>query len=385
MCTNRIVKSMLLALVAIAALVVPSSSLAAAGSHGGAVVFSRVVTKTEKVVVKDAEGNPVKDEEGKEKTEDKTTVEGGLFAVKDGKLNQLTEDPTDTEPAFSPDGTAIAYVRDGDVFSVRADGSGLRRLTNGTELDSAPLVSPNGKFLVFERRAAAGSPADLYSVSILGGGANRLTSDPNDDHEASFSPDGKAVVFVRSVAETGGGTADDLYSMRPTGARQARLTRTARLDEFSPRYFAGGIVYSRGESGEGPSAYADVYTAKRNGRRAKAQIAGAGSAYVEDVTREGHTVLFRRDQGLWVKRIGNGKARKISDLPDKSETNAVFSSDGKKVAAFSEVDGRTQLSSIDVASGDDRELAEGFEPDESSGGAGQVSTIGPVITWQPVR
>jgi dipeptidyl aminopeptidase/acylaminoacyl peptidase len=383
--TTPIIKSMLLAVVAVAALVVPSAFASAAGSHGGAVVFSRVVTKTEKVVVKDAEGNPVKDEEGNEKTEEKTTVEGGLFAVKDGKLNQLTEDPTDTEPAFSPDGRAIAFVRDGDVFSVRADGSGLRRLTSGPELDSAPLVAPSGKFLVYERRTAEGAPADLYSVSMLGGGSKQLTNDGDEEHEASFSPDGKAVIYVRSVAETGGGTADDLYSMRPNGARQARLTRTARIDEFSPRYFAGGIVYSRGESTPGPSAYADVYTAKRNGKKVKAQIAGAGSAYVEDVTRDGHTVLFRRDQGLWVKRIGAGKARKISDLPDNSETNSVFSSDGKKVAAFSMVDGRTQLSSIDVASGDDRELAEGFEPENPSGNGGQVTTIGPVITWQPVR
>jgi Tol biopolymer transport system component len=385
MFTTRIIKSILLAIVAIAALAGPSSSLAAAGSHGGAVVFSRLVTKTEKTVVKDAEGNPVKDAEGNVKEEEKTTVEGGLFAVKDGKLNQLTEDPTDTEPAFSPDGRAIAFVRAGDVYSVRADGSGLRRLSNGSELDSAPVVAPSGKFVVYERRAASGSPADLYSVSALGGGSKQLTDSSDDDHEASFAPDGRAIVFVRSIAETGGGTADDIYSMRPTGAQQARLTRTARLDEFSPRYFAGGIVYSRGESGEGPSAYADVYTAKRNGRKAKAQIAGAGSAYVEDVTADGHTVLFRRDQGLWVKRIGAGKAKKISELPDNSETNAVFSSDGRKVAAFSEVDGRTQLVSIDVANGDDRELAEGFEPEEPTGSTGQVSTIGPVITWQPVR
>src|SRR5262249_29416891 len=100
-----------LAVAACAALLIPGAA-AAAGS-GGAVVFSRVVTKTTKEVVKDAEGNPVKevvkdkdgkpvlDKEGKEETKDKmqekTTVEGGLFAVKDGHLNQLTEDPTDTE------------------------------------------------------------------------------------------------------------------------------------------------------------------------------------------------------------------------------------------------------------------------------------------------
>ncbi len=356
-------RTIITGLLAILALALPAAGAAAAG-HSGAVVFSRVVAKT------------TKDAEGKEAT----TTEGGLYAVRDGRLNQLTEDPTDTEPAFSPDGRAIAFVRSGDVFSVRADGSGLRRLTSGTEIDSAPTVSPSGKLVLFERRSADGAPADLYAVNSLGGGARAVTSTPEDDHEASFSADGRLIVFVRSA-----GTADDLYSVRPSGARAARLTRTGRVDEFSPRYFAGGIVFSRGESGKGPSAYADVYTVRRDGKKIRPQVAGAGSAYVEDVSPNGRTVLFRRDQGLWVKQIGPQRARKLSQLPDGSETNAVFSSDGKRVAAFIEADGREQLSSIAVSSGSTTELAEGFEPLEPSTEPGTVTTLGPVITWQPVR
>lgn len=371
----------LLALLALAALMAPG---AGAAGHGGAVVFSRVVTKTVSEPVRDAEGNPVKDEEGNEQFEQVTKTEGGLFAVRDGRLNQLTEDPADTEPSFSPDGRAIIFSRGGDLFTVRADGSGLRGLTSGDALDSAPAVSPNGRIVVFERRASADAPADLFTVAASGGGLRALTSTSDDEHEASFAPDGRAIVFVRSAAESGGGTADDLYSVRPSGARMARLTRTAQIDEFDPRYFAAGIVFSRGESGEEASAYADVYTMRRNGRKLKPLVAGSGSAYVEDVTPNGRLLLFRRDRGLWVKRIGPGRARKLSELPDGSQTNAVFSSDGKRVAAFIEADGREQLSSIDVASRSVGELAEGFEPTEPSEG-GSTSTIGPVITWQPVR
>jgi Tol biopolymer transport system component len=373
-----------LALAACAALLIPSAA-SAASSGGGAVVFSRVVTKTTKEAVKDAEGKPVKDKDEKEVTETKTTVEGGLFAVKDGHLNQLTEDPTDTEPSFSPDSRAIVFSRGGDVFSVRADGSGLRRVTSGPELDTAPGVAPNGRYVLFERRSKAGAPADLYTVSLNGGATRALTGTGDDDHEASFSGDGKVIVFVHSVAETGGGTADDLYSVRPSGAGLARLTKTGRVDEWDPRYFAGGIVYSRGQSGEGPSAFADIYTMRRNGKRARAQVAGAGSAYVEDVTPDGHTLLFRRDQGLWVKKIGDGGARKLTQLPDESQTNAVFSSDGRRVAAFIEADGRTQLSAIHVADGSTDELAEGVVPSETTPTSGTTTTLGPVIAWQPSR
>ena len=69
-------------------------------------------------------------------------AKGGLFAVKDGHLNQLTEDPTDTEPNFSPDGRTIAFVRGGDIYSIRPDGSGQRQLTSGPEVDSLPKIAP---------------------------------------------------------------------------------------------------------------------------------------------------------------------------------------------------------------------------------------------------
>jgi Tol biopolymer transport system component len=355
---NRTLFTTLLALVAFA---VPASGAAAAG-HSGAVVFSKVTIK---------DGG-----EGKAGIE-----EGGLFAVRDGRLNQLTTDPSDSQPAFSPDGTSIAFVRDGDIYSVRADGSGQRQLTNGAELDTAPVVAPNGKFVVFERRAGKGAPADLYTVGTFGGGLRALTGTAEDDHDASFSADGRSLVFVRSTAETGAGTADDLYSIRANGGRPVRLTRTARFDEFEPRYFAGGILYSRGESTEGPSAYADIYRMRSNGIKVHTLVAGAGSAYVEDVTPNGKTVLFRRDRGLWVKPTGRGRARKLTELPDGSTTNAVFSSDGLKVAAFVAAEGRESLSSIDVASGRRTDLAEGL--DFSGGESG--TTIGPVISWQPVR
>jgi dipeptidyl aminopeptidase/acylaminoacyl peptidase len=347
------------------ALAVAVPATASAAPKTGAIVYSMVTV--------DKGGDEV---EGK-KTEPKAP-EGGLFAVRDHHLNQLTEDPTDTEPAFSADGTTIAFVRAGDIYAMRADGSGQRRLSSGPELDSRPLVSPDGRVVVFERRSAADQPRDLYTVKAGGAGLHRLTSSAADDHEASFAPDGKNLVFVRSVAQTGGGTADDIYSVRPSGARLVRLTNTGR-DDFAPRDLGKAIVFSRGESGEGPSAFADIFTMKSNGQKARKLIAGVGSAYVEDATANGHTLLFRRDQGLWVKQLG-GKGRKLAELPDQAKTNAVFSSDGRKVAAFTATDEEEALSVIDVATGHRSYVAAG-----SFTSGGVTATIGPVIAWQPVR
>ena len=174
---------------------------------------------------------------------------------------------------------------------------------------------------------------------------------------------------------------DDIYSVRPAGIKLRRLTNTPGTDEFAPHYFGDeNIVFSRGQSGDGPDAYADIYTMRENGSKVRPLVHGAGSAFVEDVAPSGHTLLFRRDQGLWVKPIGPGRARKLSELPDGSKTSSVFSSDSRSVAAFVATEGVESLSALDVASGRRADLAEGYDPSE-----GESTTIGPVIAWQPVR
>jgi Tol biopolymer transport system component len=303
---------------------------------------------------------------------------GGLFAVRDGHRNQLTENPADTEPSFAPDARTIAFAREGHIYTVRPDGSGERRLTNGGALDSRPQISPNGRIVLFERRPAEGQPANLYTVSVNGGPAKDLTPGPEETSEARFAPDGKTIVFVRTTEAAGGRENADLYSIRPSGTGITRLTTTGRVDEFDPRYFAGGIVFSRGNQSEGPAGYADIYTMKKNGTKVKPLVEGVGSAYVEDVSPQGHTLIFRRDRGLWVKQIGPKRAKKVVELPDSAQTNSVFSSDGTSVATMIETHESQQLISINLANGRHSELA-------GIWGEGEEQAFGPVIDWQPVR
>lgn len=355
-------KTLISVLFALLALAIPASASAA----GGAIVFSKVT-----------EDHRVYEEEGK--VLPPKAPAGGLFAVKDRRLNQLTDNPSDSEPSFSADGHTIAFVREGDVWAMRADGSGQKQLTSGVGIDSRPLVAPNGHYVLFQRQATAGQPRDLYTVSVNGGLPHAIASSPNDEHEASFSPDGRTIAFVRTVeGSLGGGSADDIYSVRPSGAKLHRLTHTPTIDEFAPSVLNKTIVYSRGESGEGPSAYADIYKMDTTGKHVRKLIAGTGSAYVEDVTANGRTVVFRRDQGLWVKKIG-GKGRKLAELPDNSQTNSVFSSDGRKVAAFTATGEEQSLSVIDVVTG-----RRSFTEVVGYSGGEVTTTIGPVVAWQPV-
>ena len=362
MSTRTVIRTVFISVLGLLALALPG--VANAAHRAPAVVFSQSWVETE---------------EGKEPKETKEVEKGGLFAVRDGHSNQLTENAADTEPSFSPDGRTIAFAREGHTYTVRPDGSGERRITSGDALDSRPRISPNGRIVVFERRTEEGGPAHLYTVAVGGGTAKELAPDTAEDTEARFSPDGTKIVFVRTTT-SGSRPNADLYSVRPNGTGLARLTTTTRVDEFDPRYFAGGIVYSRGNQSEGAAGYADIFTMKANGAKVKPLVEGVGSAYVEDVSPQGHTLIFRRDRGLWQKQIGPGKAKKIAELPDGSQTNSVFSSDGRSVATLIEEGGEQRVVAINLANGRRSQLAVAYGTE-----AGGSASIGPVIDWQPVR
>jgi Tol biopolymer transport system component len=109
-------------------------------------------------------------------------------------LTTLTQDPQqqDRYPAWSPDGSLIAFAsdRDGDyeIFVMNADGSGVSQLTFNSADDYYPVWSPDGTQIAYHSASTMGAMADIYIVNVDGSGSFNLSDDGSQDRFPDWKP-----------------------------------------------------------------------------------------------------------------------------------------------------------------------------------------------------
>lgn len=104
----------------------------------------------------------------------------------------LGDEPHETDPAFAPDGAAIAYcVRtssQGAALRIAPPGGGpVVHISDGSVSDRSPVWSPDGAHLVFVSNRDAGD-LELYAVPRAGGEPSRLTRREGADWLPRWSP-----------------------------------------------------------------------------------------------------------------------------------------------------------------------------------------------------
>ena len=170
-------------------------------------------------------------------------ADGGTPANLTGEIGAGTWAESPTWSARQGDGSyRIAYsqqtmsggYRVGRIVSMRADGSDKLPVTASSEaLHSHPAWSPDGSAIVYVRTGGTAS-GDLWIVNVLTGMDRQLTmSDPGDEQRTpAWSPDGALIAFT-SNHEPGidGNYQYQIYTMSATGTGIVRRTLSGTAKE----------------------------------------------------------------------------------------------------------------------------------------------------------
>ncbi len=216
------------------------------------------------------------------------------------------EDPdcVDLQPVWSPDGRWLAFSRGdlaqlSEVYVVRADGSGLRKVTDGY----GPAWSPGGARLVVTRlvrghfKRSCCSRDELFVVGIDGTGLRRLTF--RGGREPSWGSSNR-IAFTRSNRRGKG----DVYTVRPGGGGLRRLTRGGRGEE--PSWSPHATKLAVADYGAGRRPLVRVIGTKG---RPLGRIASRG-AFAPVWSPDGRRIAFSRRDSTFITRASTRRGRR---------------------------------------------------------------------------
>lgn len=289
---------------------------------------------------------------------------------------------------WSPDGKALAFSQPGPdrslnprIALISLDDLSVRRLTSPVpqEYDCSPAFSPDGSSLAFERGSVGGLAKDLFVVSISGGELRRLTFDNSWGGTPAWTQDGTEIVFSSNrggpmnlwrVSANGGppgpvaGVSAIAYA--PSISRKGNLlayqhdtltTGIWRITLRDQTHSSGrptSLISARGMINTRPSfspdgkkvvfesdrlGFSDIWYCDSDGSNCAELTSLHGTAGTARWSPDGHRIAFEFQSqhyyDVYVLEVPDGRPRRLVTFADGDNGAPNWSRDGKWIYFYS--------------------------------------------------
>lgn len=243
-------------------------------------------------------------------------------------LPRVFKAPTVSSPRLTPDGQTLIFGALGFLWKQRLDGQEAERLTHDDAFEREPAVSPDGRHLAYVRSANGDHELRVLDLEA---GVDRTLRRGSNFWDLTWHPSGEQLIVALADREGFPIVALDLAAP----AKERFITRTGARNSFSPRpHFSrdGQWLYYRLDA-------VDSTTIQRLSlaEDAVSQSVAKIPAYLANalVSPDGRWLAFRRNRELWIAPLDDDVST-VSDergrqLSPTGGTSFSFTPDGQSL------------------------------------------------------
>lgn len=178
-----------------------------------------------------------------------------VFDLESGDLQRLTDNEVhDSYPAWSPDGQQIAYLSgfpEADLMVMSASGENPQQLTHGFSINTESSLlqwSPDGRVIAFSVKGdfiGADQISEIYTINADGSELRQLTDTGGVNLQPRWSPDGTQLIFFGYALGAFDDISDpdslrtEVFRINADGSDLVNLSQSSSLD-YHPAWSPDG-------------------------------------------------------------------------------------------------------------------------------------------------